>query len=288
MKKISVFANCAKPSAGRVLELLGKTAREMGITVAASEPACALLGCAEAVPEAELAAAAPMMLVLGGDGTLIRAFHSLRGRELPLFGINLGGLGFLTGVAEQNLVKALAAIAEDKYVISSRTVLDCVVRRAGGGRAETHFSALNDIVVDRGASSRIMAIDVAMNSEPVTSGLCDGLIVSTPTGSTGHSLSAGGPILCPGVSGLVLTFICPHSLGSRPLVVPDSGVISARVARCAGEARLAADGQESVVMREGDELETQLAKTRALLAQLPGFSYFALLQQKLHWRGSVM
>lgn len=287
MKKISVFANCAKPSAGRVLELLGKKAREMGMTLAASEPVLSMLGRAEAVPASGLAAAAPLMLVLGGDGTLIRAFHSLRGRELPLFGINLGGLGFLTGVAEQNLEKALSAIAADKYVISPRTVLDCVIRRARGG-AETAFSALNDIVIDRGASSRIMAIDVAMNSEPVTSGLCDGLVISTPTGSTGHSLSAGGPILCPGVSGLVLTFICPHSLGSRPLVVQDSGVVSARVARCAGEARLAADGQEGIVMREGDEFEVRLAKTRALLAQLPGFSYFALLQQKLHWRGSVM
>lgn len=287
MKKISVFANCDKPSAPRALKSMGKAARELGITLFAPEPARRLIANARWAEGRDLFSSAPLMAVLGGDGTLLRAFHSAGEKDLPLMGVNLGGLGFLTSVAEQDLGKALRAIARNEFVVCPRTVAECRVRRAGG-RSGNPFKALNDVVIDRGAASRIMAVDILMNGESVTSSLCDGLVISTPTGSTGHSLSAGGPILHPDAGVFVLTFICPHSLSGRPLVVPDSSVVTARVSRCAGEARLSVDGQEGIPLGQGDEIIVRLSARRALLAAPAGFSYFSVLRQKLHWRGSAI
>jgi NAD+ kinase len=283
MKNLGVIANCGKPHAAEVLERLGRKARALGMRVLADGEAARWLRTAKTVSSREMFKRIDVLVALGGDGTMLRAVRELDGLDKPVLGVNIGSLGFLTSVAEEDLERALDCLADGHYSTSTRSMAECFVL---DGRRRRTCRALNDVVVTCGGSSRLMTLDLSVDGQDVTSFLCDGMIVCTPTGSTGHSLSAGGPIVVPGSPVFVVALICAHTLSTRPLVIPDSAVLKIRVAKSSGSARLAVDGQVEHSLSPGVSVEVKRSSASVRFIHLPGYSYFSVLRQKLHWRGS--
>lgn len=284
MKRIGVFANCDKPSAPAALRRLTEHAGRFGLTVAACERAADLMPGLERVSLASLPEAVDVLVVLGGDGTMLSAVRLLQGRDVPVLGVNLGSLGFLTSVALDDLERALECLARDQYTLGPRSLAEYSIDR--GGRATAWRCALNDIVVERGASARIITLDILVDHEEVSCCMGDGIIVSTPTGSTGHSLSAGGPVLHPETRAFVISLICPHTLSTRPIVVPDEKGIAIVVANSTGQPLLSVDGQSAEPLETGDRIDIRRSAAQARFVHLPNYRYFSVLRQKLHWRGS--
>ena len=284
MKRIGVIANCGKPQATAVLARLSDLAGRRGLDLLATGPTARRLRSARSVTPAQLARLSEAVLVLGGDGTLLSAVRLLGARPPPLLGVNLGNLGFLTSVPQEHLEQAVDALAAGTYSIAHRSLLAGRLYR--GRRRISDALALNDIVLSWGRSSRINTLAVSVNDEPVTDYRCDGLIVSTPTGSTGHSLSAGGPIVLPDTAAILLNVICPHTLSARPLVLPDTSRLAIEVQDASAGLLLSVDGQEDRTVEQGDRLEIRKAAAAVQLVHLPDHSHFALLRQKLNWRGS--
>ena len=241
---------------------------------------------AEYLPVGAFGDSVDVALALGGDGTVLYTARALHGSEVPILGINLGSLGFLTSVADTEIFQALEAVAQDRGQLVERAVAECRIFQEG--KPVGVESALNDMVLGWGASSRIVTLNLSIDGETVGSFMCDGMMVSTPTGSTGHSLSAGGPILHPDVGGFGINVICPHTLSSRPLVVPDSCLIEIEVANALKELILSIDGQDEYKVEQGDRIEIRKSPHPARFLQLEGHSYFSVLAQKLHWRGSSL
>jgi len=284
MKKIGILANCTKPRAADVLQRVVNRARELGIAVYTDKTTAQLLTDNRAVVVENMLDVVDAVVALGGDGTMLRAVRELDGRDKPVLGVNIGGLGFLTSVAEEEIDTALESFAAGRLMHSEYLIAECEVER--NGKALARYRAMNDVVVSRGATSRVVTLDLAIDGKRVTSYVCDGLIVATPVGSTGHSLSAGGPILVPETSALVISLICPHTLSSRPLVVPDTSNIEIVAAECSGQLLLSVDGQVIHPLLEGDRVKVRSANKGVRLLHLPGYDYFAVLRKKLHWRGS--
>lgn len=284
MKTIGIVANTAKPHARAVLARLAATARRLGLRLVAMPATARLIPGARAVAATRFARRLDAVLALGGDGTLLQAARLVQHAETPLLGINLGNLGFLTSATVEELDEGLAVLARGAYRLSPRTVLEVMAHR--GKRKLGVYRALNDVVVGWGRSSRITTFAVEVDGETITSYRCDGLIVSTPTGSTGHSLSAGGPILHPDASVLLLNVICPHTLSARPIVLPDRSRISITVADAAKPLLLSVDGQEELQVQQGDRLVVQRSAHSVAMIHLPGYRYFGVLRQKLQWSGS--
>ncbi|MFC1497580.1 NAD(+)/NADH kinase [Verrucomicrobiota bacterium] len=284
MKKIGVIANCGKERAHEVLKCLFEKAQGLGLELFAGEAAAKLLGMNNVVPKEEMLDNIDAVMALGGDGTMLRAVRELDGRDKPVIGVNIGGLGFMTSVAEEDLERALQSLANDDFTMSNRTLAEGVVVR--DGCEIVRYRALNDIVISRGPSSRVVSLDVSIGKDKVTSYVCDGVVVSTPTGSTGHSLSAGGPILTPETSAFVVSLICPHTLSSRPLVIPDNSEISIIISESAGDLLLSVDGQVGQPLMQSDSVKIRRSDRDVRFIHLPGYSYFSVLRQKLNWRGS--
>ena len=286
MKNIGIFANCDKPSAPVVLRRLERLAKKFGFQLMAADPVADLLPTAIRAEPATLIREIDCLLVLGGDGTMLSAIRLLNGCDIPVLGVNLGSLGFLTSVAEEDLEHALVCLARSRFTTSRRTLVNCGVRR--GSTIISRYRALNDIVIERGTSSRIITLNLKVDKEEVSAYMADGLIISTPTGSTGHSLSAGGPILLPESRSLVVSPICPHTLSTRPLVIPDGKRIGVTVAKSTGNLQLSVDGQVGEPLHIGDRVEVRRSPRQARFIHLPDYSYFSVLRQKLHWRGSAL
>jgi len=286
MKTIGVFANCEKPSSARVLAHISEKAVNLGFQlITCDETADILPGSERMLPE-KLGAEADMLIILGGDGTMLRIVRMLHGRDIPMLGVKLGGLGFLTSVSEDDIDLAMESLAKNDFSISMRSLAECVVIRSGNKKG--CYRALNDIVIERGSSPRIVTLDILIDNKEVSSCMCDGLIVSTPTGSTGHSLSAGGPVLHPETEVFVISLICPHTLSTRPLVIPDNKEITVTVASSPDDVLLTVDGQVGEPVKQGDRINIRRSDQQAQFINLPGHSYFSVLRQKLHWRGSTI
>ncbi len=281
MKKLGVIANCGKPRAAAVLRKLSEKAAELGLILyAAGETAEMLAGDnlgGSSFDDVD------GVIALGGDGTMLTAVRELRGLNKPLIGVNIGSLGFMTSVAEEDLSAALECLYDESFSVSERVVLESSIQQ---GDAIENYCALNDVVITSGESSRVVTLDVSVDGKSVTSYMCDGLIISTPTGSTGHSLSAGGPILSPETSAFVISPICPHTLSSRPLVVPDSRELEVCVGRQSGKSRLSIDGQLRLSLNIGDRVSIKRCKQNVRFLHLPDYDYFDVLRRKLRWRGS--
>jgi len=215
---------------------------------------------------------------------MLRVVRELDGRDIPVMGVNIGGLGFLTSVSEKEIECSLECLARDRFDVSVRAIADAVVWR--GLKVVARYRALNDVVIANGPSSRILTLNVSIGGDKGTAYVCDGLIVSTPSGSTGHSLSAGGPIVTPETPAFVISLMCPHTLSSRPVVVPDRGEIAIRVTDSAGQARLSVDGQVGRMLGKGETVRVTRSDRSVRFIHLPGHSYFSVLRQKLHWSGS--
>lgn len=286
MNRIGIIVNTKRPRSPEILGRIRRWAAGCGMELYAETAEMAGLLGATCVPIEDFGKTVDLVFALGGDGTVLYASRALHGSDVPIMGINLGSLGFLTSVADSELDAALDAVSCNACKVSTRLVAECRIFR--GGRQVGGRPALNDVVLGWGASSRIVTLGLCINGNSVGSFMCDGMIVSTPTGSTGHALSAGGPILHPGIGAFGINVICPHTLGTRPLVVPDSHVIGIEVANAAKELILSIDGQDEFTIERGDRIEVVKSPHAARFLQLQGHDYFSVLSKKLHWRGSSL
>jgi NAD+ kinase len=225
-----------------------------------------------------------LVVAFGGDGTLLGAAHAIvtSGSDVPVLGVNLGRLGFLTEVSRHDMFDALQTFLDGRGRVERRMMLHGQVRRAGAVEADR--VALNDIVVTRGALSRMIEVNVAVDGRAVTHLKADGVIVATPTGSTAYNLSAGGPIMMPGLDALVLTPIAPHALSHRPVVLPATSRVTL-TPTTDGQSEMVAtfDGQFGVALRAGDVVEIAPAQAGLALLRVSDRSHFDMLRDKLHW-----
>ncbi len=287
IKRIGVIGNSEKPScAGEVR----KSARL--ITAARrklySDPVTAQLAGLKAVvcPDAAaLARQVDLLLVFGGDGTMLRVAREIAGSRTPILGINIGSLGFLTAVPSAEIAPALARVWNGEFTFESRVLLQAT-GRAKGQRVQE--SALNDIVLSRGIAPRLIELDVRVDSEALTRYRCDGLVVSSPTGSTAYSLAAGGGVIFPTAEVLALTPICPHTLSNRALILPLTATVDIRVINPHPVTILSADGQVIREMGPGDAVTVRRSRRTVRLMHLAGSSFCQTLRRKLHWRGTPL
>ena len=229
----------------------------------------------------ELPLAADLLIVLGGDGTLLAAARLLNAHDVPILPVNLGGLGFLTSVTLEDLYSVLELALADKVRYSERVLLESHVIR--DGQTLPGARALNDAVLNKSALARIIDLELRVDGEFVSNYKADGLIVSTPTGSTAYSLAAGGPIVYPIVSAFVITPICPHTLTNRPLVIPDTANIEIDFSGAESPIYLTLDGQVGIELAPGDRIVLKAAEKRLRLVRPPQKSYYSVLRQKLKW-----
>ena len=229
----------------------------------------------------ELPEKADLLVVLGGDGTLLSVARHLYRREVPILGVNLGSLGFLTEISTEEMIPALESCLQGRAEMGRRMMLQCTLSRDGAVLASYH--CLNDVVINKGALARMFEIRIDVGDLWLTNMRSDGVIVATPTGSTAYNLSAGGPIVVPGLDGLIISPLCPHTLTMRPLIVDGKDPIRVRVVRESGQVFLTADGQTGHPMREGDEVRVARSPHSVPLVASPSRHYFALLREKLGW-----
>lgn len=236
----------------------------------------------EAVGTQEFQDKADLIVVLGGDGTMISTARLLGEREIPVLGINYGSLGYLTEFRIEEMFTALENILDGAYEIDRRVMLEVEHRRENGEVLETG-RVLNDIVINKSVLARIIELEVTLNDQYVNSFRADGLIVSTPTGSTAYNLSAGGPIVYPSMNAVVLTPICPFTLTNRPIVIPDSAEINLRLMNENDGVVLTLDGQIGYQMNTGDTAVIRKSAAIFNLVQPPNRNYFDVLRNKLKW-----
>ncbi len=222
-----------------------------------------------------------LIIVLGGDGTLLSVARITFPFDVPILPVNLGSLGFLTEVSLPELYDTLEKVLQGDYAFETRMLLKAVLMRED--KPVEKFHVLNDVVINKGGPARIVNLEVLVNDQYMTSYRADGLIISTPTGSTAYSLSAGGPIIHPSMSSLLLSPICPFTLTNRHIVIPDQSRIKVKLLTEGEPVHITLDGQQGCEMVAGDVLEVQKADTPVKLVQAPGKNYYQTLRQKLHW-----
>jgi len=232
------------------------------------------------VPLDELVGKAEIVVVFGGDGTLLYAARLIGASGIPILGINLGSLGFLTEVKLDEMHVAFEGLLSGQYRIEERVLLNVEVIRNGNVIAQ--YRALNDAVINKGALARIIDLEVSVNSQPVLFTRADGLIISTPTGSTAYSLAAGGPILYPSLDAFIITPICPHALANRPVVISDRDTVGVCL-RHGSDVMLTVDGQVGMPLQQQDSLSVRRAQSTLKLALPFGSAFFKLLREKLRW-----
>ena len=229
----------------------------------------------------EIGRRAELILVLGGDGTLIHAARTVRGRSVPILGVNMGSLGFLTEVPRSDVFARLADVLRGTAKLHTRMKLACRLHR--GGKVLLEDEVLNDVVINKGALARIADHEVSLDNQFMTTFKSDGVIIATPTGSTAYSLAAGGPILHPALECAVVTPISPHALTQRPFVVPGDQVVNVVLRSQVADVYLTLDGQTGHALQQGDRLEVWRSPNRTVLVSNPNIDYFGILRQKLHW-----
>jgi len=226
------------------------------------------------------------VVVLGGDGTMLGAARKLGRYGLPILGVNLGGLGFLTGIPLDRLYPAIEMMIEGRLGVESRAMLENRVVR--NGEEITRFPVLNDVVINKRTLARIIDLDVKINDAFLTTFRADGLIIATPTGSTAYNLSAGGPILYPTMETFVITPICPFALTNRPIIIPNTDIIKIKMGKRSNErVVLTFDGQVGFDFDSGDELIISKSHQKIILLTPPDHSYFKILRTKLMWGGAT-
>lgn len=228
--------------------------------------------------------AADLAVVLGGDGSMLSAARALSPHEVPLVGVNQGRLGFMTDIALAAMTDAMTHVLAGECTVEPRTMLAGAVSRAGQPVGDLH--ALNDIVVSKGGTGRLIEMMVRVDGHFLYDLRADGLIVATASGSTAYALSAGGPIIQPNVPALALVPICPHTLSNRPIAISEHSTIEITLKRVA-DARLHFDGQPQLDVAEGDRVTIARAEKPARLVHPPGYSYYAMLREKLRWSESL-
>ncbi len=282
--KIGLIAHTGKPGVAELIRVLGAEFERFKLPVLLEAKTAALAGLDSDCTIDDLGRQADLLVVLGGDGTILNVVGQLGDLIKPVFGINVGSLGFLTCANSSACAEAVACIAAGKMVFSDRTLLEVTAQVAG--KASTTMTGLNDAVLSRGEVSRLVRLKTRVNGEALTEFNADGLIVATPTGSTAYSLSAGGPILAPESGAFVITPICPHVLTNRSIIVDESAVIEIEVTEREYPVFLTVDGREPLHIEAGSTVAIRKSHRILPLASLPGVSFFGVVRQKLKWSGS--
>lgn len=233
------------------------------------------------LPKSELPGVADMLVVLGGDGTLLSVARLVQGRDVPILGVNLGSMGFLTEVTIEEMLPVLEQVLKGSYGIDRRMMLKAQVLRQGSCIEEQ--SLLNDVVINKSALARILTLEVTVDGIYLTTFQADGLILSTPTGSTAYSLAAGGPIIYPSLSSILLTPICPHTLTNRPIILPVGSTIEVTLRSEERDAYVTLDGQLGLPFLENDVAKIQQSDYTVPLIKSPFKEYFEVLRTKLKW-----
>jgi NAD+ kinase len=281
-KRVGIVAKPHRPEAREVVDHLISWLKAKEREIVLETDTAALVGAqATGVPKSEVAHMADLVVVLGGDGTLLSVARLVESEEIPILGVNLGGLGFLTAVTLDELYPVLGAVLEGKYRGSRRMLLQVRIERQGEPLGE--YVVLNDVVITKGVLARIVELEISIEQEFVTAYRADGLIVSTPTGSTAYCLSAGGPILFPTMRALILVPICPHALTNRPLVVPEEVTVRVALGSQGEDVYLTLDGQVGFPLRYRDLVEIRRADREITLIVSPKKSYYEILRSKLKW-----
>lgn len=252
-----------------------------GITLRVDEVTAAYAGRTDALSRDLVPQGCQLVVVLGGDGTLLSAARAIGGKETPLLAVNLGGLGFLTAISTDELFPELERALHNEHRIAKRRLLSCELHR--GGEIISRYEALNDVVITKAHIARMMDLVCNVDAHFVCRYKADGLIIATPTGSTAYSLSAGGPIVFPSVGALCITPICPHTLTNRPVIVSDSSVIQVLNLAADGDAYLTIDGQVGEPMKEQDRVLCRSSRHSLSLIRPPRMLFFDVLRQKLKW-----
>jgi NAD+ kinase len=279
---VKTLALVAKKGKAEALTLARQIRERLpGVEVLGDRHLSAELGWGTPDDEREIARRADLVVVLGGDGTLIHAARLLGGRAVPILGVNLGSLGFMTEVPESDLFPALEKALTGRCHVETRMKLTCRLMR--DSHLEVEDEVLNDVVINKGALARIADHEMFIDGEYVATYKSDGIIVATPTGSTAYALSAGGPIVHPSLEGMVVAPICSHALTQRPLVIPADRVIRITLKSEVADVYLTLDGQAGRTLQSGDIIEVRRSPNPVLLVRNPGMGYFAVLRQKLHW-----
>jgi len=251
------------------------------IKVRMDEETAGYAGSREAIPRAEVPDGAQIVIVLGGDGTLLSAARAIGGRDIPLFAVNLGGLGFLTAITVDEIYAQLDHALHGEFRIGRRRMLHCELWR--GNDVVASHEALNDAVLSKAEIARMIDLEVNVDEKLMCVYKADGLIVSTPTGSTAYSLSAGGPIVYPSVSAFCITPICPHTLTNRPVILPDESVIEVVNRGEDNTTYLTIDGQVGELMMKGDRVVCRRSQHSISLIRPPDKLFFDVLREKLKW-----
>ena len=287
MKRIGIIAKQNKPEAVSIVRNLVEWLRPRKMEVFIEEGMGKLVHPPltgpqlNSVEREDIPRHVEMIIVLGGDGTLLSVARLVGSREVPILGVNLGGLGFLTEITLEELYHVLERVIQGDFTTDERVVLNAAVIRRGERMAE--FTVLNDAVINKGALARIIDLETTINGEYLITFKSDGLILSTPTGSTAYNLSAGGPIVYPSLHCIIITPICPHTLTNRPIMIPDDVEIRAMLKTKQQEVILTLDGQQGFTLEFEDVVEVKKAEGRILLIKSPYRHYFEVLREKLKW-----
>jgi NAD+ kinase len=285
MKTVGIVAKPTKEGVREAVEHVRDWCDRHGLTLRVDErTGDSAPGGVEVVAGDALVSTSDLIFALGGDGTLLFAAGRAAemGVDTRIIGVNLGSLGFLTQIGGDELESVLTKLDPSRLPVSERMMLSVELKGVDGARL-----ALNDVVITKGAESRMMSFEARVDGEVVTRYAADGLILATPTGSTAHALSAGGPIVMPNVEAIIATPICPHTLSMRPYVVPPSAVIEVEMLTCDDRTIVTTDGVRAFDVRQGGTVIVRTADARARLVDVSKHSYYEILRRKLRWAGRV-
>lgn len=283
-KTIGLIAHPKKAGVAELITAVAKEFDRFSISILVENETAALVGRRSDGTIAQLGEKADLLVVLGGDGTILNVAGQLGEGIKPIFGINVGSLGFLTCSNSAGYREAVEAIAEGQITFSNRTLLDVKVNTQNKELAA--ITGLNDAVLSRGEVSRLIRLRTRVNGESLTEFNADGIIIATPTGSTAYSLSAGGPIMAPESGVFVITPICPHVLTNRSIIVSDDSVIEVEVTEPDYPVHLTVDGRDPLRLDVGSVVAIRKAANTLPLAVMPNASFFSVVRQKLKWSGS--
>lgn len=283
---IGLVAHAGKPGAAALVQKVLDAFAGRGVTPELETQTAALVGQQSSHTTADLGRSCDLVVVLGGDGTMLQVVHDLGSNVTPVFGINLGSLGFLTCLSSSDYNEAVDAVCSGNFSLSQRRLLQVDVERDGQLIAQRR--GLNDAVISRGSLSRLIRLETRIDGGVLTEYSADGLIVATPTGSTAYSLAAGGPLIMPDSGVFVITPISPHVLTNRSMIVGDDSAIEIHPRKAEAEVFLTVDGLELQRILQGDVIRIRRAESSLPLATLPGTTFFEVLRQKLRWSGSAV
>src|SRR4029078_8431269 len=280
-KSIGILTKPKFPEVKATVHAVVNWLRDRKIDVILDNTSATLLNERGGLQKTQLAQKADVLLILGGDGTMLNAARLAGERSIPILGVNMGGLGFLTEVRLENLYPSLERVFANEYVLDERLMISSHIHRHGETVAQG--VVLNEVVIRKGTLARMIELQIAIGGQFVTNLRGDGLIIGTPTGSTAYSLSAGGPIMNPALTALIVTPVCPHTFAHRPLIVPSDVVIEVTLTSKDDGSMATLDGQVGVAMTQGDTAVIQASDYRKRLIRFPESHYYEVLREKLKW-----